>query len=178
MEQKTRNRRIPNFRLKIDRPERMLEAGLEVFTLFGFDRGRLEDIGQRVGLTRAAVYYYFPSKEFLAARLVERYALPEDYDPGEAEPRAALEQALASGRPARVLAFVLTENRALPELGIAYRRTLVDAVSRWPAVGDPALAEDIVDSALSAAAFRKIFGGVAGALPPPGTEAPALGLSI
>lgn len=49
---------------------RLLQAGLEVFLEKGFDRASLEEIAQRVEMTRGAVYWHFKDKQRLFEELV------------------------------------------------------------------------------------------------------------
>jgi AcrR family transcriptional regulator len=51
---------------------RILEAALDLFTEQGFDKTSLREVSQRVGVTKAALYYYFHSKEEILSSLVER----------------------------------------------------------------------------------------------------------
>ena len=51
---------------------RLLEAGLEVFIERGFDRASLEEIAQKVDMTRGAVYWHFKDKQALLEELVEQ----------------------------------------------------------------------------------------------------------
>ncbi|MFZ0994953.1 MAG: TetR/AcrR family transcriptional regulator [Candidatus Dormiibacterota bacterium] len=52
--------------------ERILEVALDLFTEQGFDKTSLREVAERVGVTKAALYYYFPSKEKMFAELVQR----------------------------------------------------------------------------------------------------------
>lgn len=52
--------------------DRILEAALELFTEQGFDKTSLREVAERVGVTKAALYYHFRSKEELLSSLVER----------------------------------------------------------------------------------------------------------
>jgi AcrR family transcriptional regulator len=52
--------------------ERILEVALDLFTDQGFDKTSLREIADRVGVTKAALYYHFPSKEKIFSALVER----------------------------------------------------------------------------------------------------------
>jgi AcrR family transcriptional regulator len=52
--------------------ERILEVALDLFTEQGFDKTSLREVSERVGVTKAALYYYFPSKEQIFAELVQR----------------------------------------------------------------------------------------------------------
>ena len=49
----------------------MLDAALELFAEHGFDGTSLQQIADRLGITKAAVYYHFHSKDDLLAALVE-----------------------------------------------------------------------------------------------------------
>jgi AcrR family transcriptional regulator len=44
------------------RPAEILDAAFEEFVLNGYAAARLEDVARRVGLTKGALYLYFPSK--------------------------------------------------------------------------------------------------------------------
>jgi len=52
--------------------DRILEAALELFTEQGFDKTSLRELAERVGVTKAALYYHFQSKEEILSCLVER----------------------------------------------------------------------------------------------------------
>ncbi|HUY08914.1 MAG TPA: TetR/AcrR family transcriptional regulator [Candidatus Dormibacteraeota bacterium] len=52
--------------------ERILAAALDLFTEQGFDKTSLREVSERVGVTKAALYYHFRSKEEMLSSLVER----------------------------------------------------------------------------------------------------------
>jgi AcrR family transcriptional regulator len=54
-----------------DTRARILDAALDVFSEHGFDGSSLQQIADRVDLTKAALYYYFRSKDELLEALVE-----------------------------------------------------------------------------------------------------------
>ena len=54
-----------------DTRERVHEVALELFIQQGFSRTTLKDIADRLGITRAALYYHHPSKDHLIASLVQ-----------------------------------------------------------------------------------------------------------
>ena len=60
------SRRAPTVR---DTRERVLSAALEVFTDRGYAAATVEEIAERAGLTKGAVYYWFRDKEDLASDL-------------------------------------------------------------------------------------------------------------
>lgn len=51
---------------------RLLQAGLEVFLQKGFDKTSLEEIAQRVQMSRGAVYWHFKDKHAIFIELVEQ----------------------------------------------------------------------------------------------------------
>ena len=53
------------------RPDEILDAALAVFGEQGFAQARVEDIAKRAGLSKGAVYLYFPSKDAMLNALVE-----------------------------------------------------------------------------------------------------------
>ena len=57
------------------RPDEILDAALSVFAEQGFTAARVEDIARRAGLSKGAVYLYFPSKEAMLNALVEQSAV-------------------------------------------------------------------------------------------------------
>jgi AcrR family transcriptional regulator len=54
-----------------DTRARILDAALEVFSEHGFEGSSLQQIADRLDLTKAALYYYFRSKDELLEALVE-----------------------------------------------------------------------------------------------------------
>jgi AcrR family transcriptional regulator len=62
----------PRWRRRAEaRPEEILDASLEEFVSRGFEAARMEDIAKRAGLSKAAIYLYFPSKVALLEALIE-----------------------------------------------------------------------------------------------------------
>src|SRR5271167_2411136 len=49
--------------------ERILDIALELFTEQGYDKTSLRDIAERLGTTKAALYYYFERKEDILLEL-------------------------------------------------------------------------------------------------------------
>ena len=48
----------------------ILAAASECFARFGYKKTTLEDIGNKVGLNKASIYYYFPSKDEIFTTIV------------------------------------------------------------------------------------------------------------
>lgn len=55
-----------------ERTAQILDAALAEFSEQGLDKTRMEDIGERAGISKATVYLYFKSKEVLIGALMER----------------------------------------------------------------------------------------------------------
>ena len=73
----TAERRIPKFRRRAEaRPDEVLDAALDLFIENGFAATRVDDIAKRAGLSKGAVYLYFPSKEAIIEALVRRALVP------------------------------------------------------------------------------------------------------
>ena len=63
-------------RRKAERPGEILEAAFEEFAQRGFAATRLEDIAERAGVTRGAVYFYFENKEEVFVAMVRELSRP------------------------------------------------------------------------------------------------------
>jgi AcrR family transcriptional regulator len=69
--------RGPKFRRRAGaRPDEVLDAALDLFISKGFANTRVEDIATAAGLSKGAVYLYFPSKEAILEGLVKRAVVP------------------------------------------------------------------------------------------------------
>lgn len=53
--------------------EQIREVALELFSEQGYDKTSLREIAERLGLTKAALYYHFKSKEEIVGAIVESY---------------------------------------------------------------------------------------------------------
>ena len=53
--------------------ERIQAVALDLFAEQGYDKTSLREIAERLGVTKAALYYHFQSKEDIAASLVDDY---------------------------------------------------------------------------------------------------------
>jgi len=126
------------------RPDEILDAALSVFTETGFAAARVEDIAARAGLSKGAIYLYFPSKEAMLNALVEQsagalakageklVASGAASDP-EAAYRAVLTMILTAMVNPEVSAaprLVLSEAQRFPELAAYYRTNVIDTGQR------------------------------------------------
>ncbi len=104
----------------------------------GFDAARMEDIAARAGISKAAVYLYFESKEALLRALIEREVKPvfagiETIAASIPDPRAAIKgiAAMVAGRVsdprlASIPFLVISIANRFPELAAYYRTEVVE----------------------------------------------------
>jgi AcrR family transcriptional regulator len=133
-------RRVPKFRRRAEaRPDEVLDAALDLFIEKGFAAARVEDIAKRAGLSKGAVYLYFPSKEAIMEALVRRAVVPIAETAAaavghfEGSPRDAfmlvfglLSQRLAEPRVIAIPKLIVREAVMFPELAAMYRREVID----------------------------------------------------
>ncbi|WP_025274960.1 TetR/AcrR family transcriptional regulator [Haloglycomyces albus] len=69
--------------------ERIQRTAIELFSDNGYERTSLREIAEQLGLTKAALYYHFKTKEDIAASFFDSYAADVDAicEWGEALPR-------------------------------------------------------------------------------------------
>jgi AcrR family transcriptional regulator len=61
-----------------DTRSRLRELALQLFAEQGYEKTSLREIAERLGVTKAALYYYFKSKEDIVRSLVEDYVAEVD----------------------------------------------------------------------------------------------------
>ena len=166
-----------------DRRDRILEAAREEFAERGFAAARLEDVAKRVGISRAALYLAFDSKEAMFRALVSEVItemmpklLPSDYGslPAPALLRAFVKNAMkriASPDMAFLPRLIVGEGRNFPELARFYHETalicvlgaierlIIHGVERGEfACADPKLAaRSVAGGVIFAALWRNVF---------------------
>jgi AcrR family transcriptional regulator len=74
-----------------DTKSRLCALALQLFAEQGYEKTSLREIAERLGVTKAALYYYFKSKEDIVRSLVEDYMaeLDELIAWGKQQPRSA-----------------------------------------------------------------------------------------
>jgi AcrR family transcriptional regulator len=74
-----------------DTRSRLRQLALEMFAEQGYEKTSLREIAERLGVTKAALYYYFKSKEDIVRSLIEDYVaeLDELIDWAKNQPRTA-----------------------------------------------------------------------------------------
>ena len=134
--------RGPKFRRRAEaRPDEVLDAALALFIEKGFAATRVEDIAARAGLSKGAVYLYFPSKEAILEGLVKRAVVPiadtalgvlETY---AGDPRLVISSVLkmvagrlSDPRMVAIPRLLIREMIHFPEFAQMYRREVLDRV--------------------------------------------------
>lgn len=134
--------RGPKFRRRAEaRPDEVLDAALDLFMAKGFAATRVEDIARQAGLSKGALYLYFPSKEALLEALVRRAVSPiaalalHQLDAFEGDPRLVISATLrmVTGKltDPRLIAIprlIMREVVQFPELAVMYRKEVLDKV--------------------------------------------------
>ena len=134
--------------------DRILEVALELFGRQGYEGTSIRDIAERMGLTKAAVYYHFPSKEDLLADVLSPAmvrvgrVLEEHGSTGDAEGRRSLVTALVDviAEVGPQVVMMLSD----PAVGI-HMRTLTGDSGLPQRVGRALLGPETVDPGLAAA---------------------------
>lgn len=133
-------RRTPKFRRRAEaRPDEVLDAALDLFIENGFAATRVDDIAKRAGLSKGAVYLYFPSKEAIIEALVRRALVPVASNAADfvahfdGDPRIAVSTVMkmlagttANPRFMAIPKLIVREVVNFPELAAMYRRELLD----------------------------------------------------
>jgi AcrR family transcriptional regulator len=89
-----------------DTRQRIQTVALELFAEQGYDKTSLREIAERLGVTKAALYYHFKSKEDIVASLVEDYfgQIDEMVAWGRTQPRTPESRARVLDRYYRIVA--------------------------------------------------------------------------
>jgi AcrR family transcriptional regulator len=117
----------------------ILEAGFEEFAHRGYAATRLEDVGQRVSLTRGAIYLYFKDKEELFRAVVRNVIQPvlqqfrnvtQSFDDSTEELLRLLmstfyREITRDRRRSRLLRVLVAEGPSFPELTEFYYREVI-----------------------------------------------------
>ena len=125
-------------RAPTERPQEILEAALALFVEKGFAATRLDDVAERAGLSKAAIYLYFKDKEALLEGVI-RQTISANVGTMEGLARAhhgkvadlipAILEFMASrieDTPMPSIAkLVIAESRAYPEMGRFYLKEVI-----------------------------------------------------
>ncbi|WP_203291798.1 TetR/AcrR family transcriptional regulator [Maricaulis parjimensis] len=144
------------------RPDEILDAALAVFTEQGFAQARVEDIAKRAGLSKGAVYLYFPSKDAMLSALVEQSAgklaraaeqlvaigAPQDPETALRSLVKMLMTAMADPDISAAPRLVLTEAGRSPEIAAHYRSQVLDIARRAMSA--------LLEAGVEAGRFRRV----------------------
>ena len=144
----------------------VLDAALEVFTELGFERATLQDVADRAGVTKGALYHYFDSKnelflelmrERVKAHVSERYAIVAAAEPGT--PRQVLLRDLLQAiwtnlqQPGmlEVTKLMMAELPKFPEIGRTFFAEIVAPARQtmrqvWERDGADAGKEELIEA--------------------------------
>ncbi|TLX04355.1 TetR/AcrR family transcriptional regulator [Rhizobium sp. MHM7A] len=122
-------KKITRAEQKALRPIQILDAAFEEFVRCGFAGTRVEDIAERVGVTKGTVYVYFETKETLFEAMINHFSVPfqellaiTDELSGSATERlksilSLLYKQIAEDRTTRELVrLVIAEGQRFPDL--------------------------------------------------------------
>ena len=171
-------------RAPAERPKEILEAALELFVEKGFAGTRLDDVADRAGLSKAAIYLYFDDKLALfqgviRQAVISNFGTVEGMLAAHRGPEAALIPPLLQFMASRIedtplasiAKLVIAESRAFPEIGRFYLKEVIGRgipifeglISRGIAQGefrevDPVLTvRSLVGAMLLAGVWKTVF---------------------
>lgn len=152
-------------RAPTERPQEILEAALALFVEKGFAGTRLDDVAERAGLSKAAIYLYFKDKEALLEGVIRQTI---SVNVGTMEGIARAHQGKVADLLPMALEFmasrieetpmpsiaklVIAESRAFPEIGRFY---LKEVIGR----GLP-MFEGLIARGIAQGEFRKVDPGL------------------
>lgn len=163
----------PRWRRRAEaRPEEILEAALAEFTTRGFEAARMEDIAKTAGISKAAIYLYFPSKTALLEALIEAKIGPLANQvqslalAGQADPLMTLRMLATAAAhrigDARVFAvprLVIGLSGRFPEIAEYYRVNVVEkARGALEALIDAGKAKGVIRNVDTKAVARAFIG--------------------
>lgn len=123
------------------RPGQILDAAFEEFIEKGFSAARVEDIAQRIGVTKGTIYVYFPTKEEIFSAMVRHIAVP--FEAVQARSRQlsgssseqlrsllllCYEHIMGDRRARELLRFAVSEGRRFPQLIDAHYHEVVEPI--------------------------------------------------
>jgi AcrR family transcriptional regulator len=125
-------------RAPAERPKEILEAAMELFVEKGFAGTRLDDVAERAGLSKAAIYLYFDDKLALFQGVIRQVVISkfdaiEGMVAAHRGPVAALIPAMLQFMASRIeetplasiAKLVIAESRAFPEIGRFYLKEVI-----------------------------------------------------
>ncbi|MGB8664848.1 MAG: TetR/AcrR family transcriptional regulator [Serratia inhibens] len=114
---------------KAQRPQEIMEAAFEEFSIKGYAATRLDDVAKRLGISKGTIYLYFPTKEALFEAMAHHHSQPyrdvlvmvETFQGSNAERLRqlllfAFEKISKDKKIQQMLRLSLTEGVRLPEI--------------------------------------------------------------
>ncbi|MFJ6214931.1 TetR/AcrR family transcriptional regulator [Streptomyces sp. NPDC092296] len=130
-----------------DTKSEIQEVALSLFTERGYEATSLREIAECLGITKAALYYHFASKEDIVRSLLTAHLANLDELIGWAATQPAGPQlreeiidrwsALAAGRGLRTMRFVLTNHRVVRDLRPEQEGVFERLLELFDSVTDP-----------------------------------------
>lgn len=143
------------------RPEEVLDAALDLFARNGFAATRMEDIAKAAGLSKAAIYLYFHSKDDVFKALIETRIVSLRAKIGEVgtammdDPVAGLRHVVrlwtasnGDGRMVAIPRIILAEAARFPELAEYYHHVVITQMQ--------AVLYQLIDGGVRKGIFRNI----------------------
>ncbi|GGE32580.1 hypothetical protein GCM10011360_20530 [Primorskyibacter flagellatus] len=132
--------RQPKFRRRAEaRPDEVLDAALTLFAGQGFAATTVDQIAGQAGVSKGAVYLYFPSKAAILEGLVQRTIAPIAADTfdrmhgyrGDPRPLIAaflrrIATTLMQGETRKIPVMILRESAATPQIAAMFRDSVLD----------------------------------------------------
>jgi AcrR family transcriptional regulator len=138
----SQNQHRPKFKRRAAaRPDEVLDAALELFTKQGFATTTVDEIASKAGISKGAVYNYFPSKKAILEGLVRRAVEPviekasEVMGSSDGDPRPLIRQimqmflsVLSDPNAFSVPILVIREAVNAPDIAQIYRTQVLEKV--------------------------------------------------
>lgn len=144
---------------KARRPIQILDAAFEEFVANGFTAARVEDIADRVGVTKGTIYVYFPTKDDLFSAMMRHISAPLQgllRDAGDLEGSCAerlrsllllFYERVSEDRHIRELTrFAISEGSRFPQVVEAHHDELIDPLF--------SLTQSLLDEGIAKGEFR------------------------
>ena len=141
------------------RPTQILDAAFEEFVQKGFASARVEDIADRIGVTKGTVYVYFPTKEELFGAMIGHIATPFEDLLMEAKDlkgscadqlrhliKLFYDRILENRKTRELLRFVVSEGLRFPQVIDAHRTKLIEPLFNR--------AQALIDEGIALGEFR------------------------
>ncbi len=154
-----RKKKLTRAEQKALRPVQILDAAFEEFVAKGFVATRVEDIADRIGVTKGTIYLYFPTKEELFSAMVAHISTPLEELLREAGGlQGTCKQRLESllllcyerisedRRTRELIRFAISEGTRFPQLIKGHRSELIHPLLRR--------VQELLDEGIAAGEFR------------------------